>query len=177
METLSVTKKSHKDTIDSLKEYGEQNTLFYMVCKKFSERVRNRDHITAPALKLAMGKDGLNFPLTKYCEILEFLGKQGLGRVTLDKAQRVVELTRIPVSLQSIGQIVVTSAKPAETEIIVEPIAEHTPQALNESKTLKYTTMLTVIIKGNPVVFPGPDTDDQDLGNLLLAFAKLSARK
>lgn len=171
METLSVNKKNQKDVTDAIKKYAASNTLFHMVCKKFTERVRNRNHITAAALKLTMSKDDLNFPLEKYYEILEFLGKLGLGKIVANSAGKVIELTHIPVSLQSIGQIV-HGYGPTEPP----PVPQAARPAILEDHT-RYTTTLTVMIRGNAVTFPGPDTDAENLVTLLVNFANLLKSK
>lgn len=170
--------RNQSEVVNSLKRAADENTLLLMVLKKFKTRVRNRNVLTPAALKLAMTKDGLNFPKSRYSEILTFLSSLGLGKLELGPRGQVRSLNRIPVDLRVIGEMVTGDQQdsPVSSEIAFPSIVAADSVSTNEMDGFKlsYSAHLVVNIKGQPVKFGEvTNLDAEDVGEFLIKFMEL----
>lgn len=175
MEITRSQIKNQNEIVNQLKRASEDNTLLLMVLKKFTTRVRNRSVLTPAALKLAMTKDGLNFPKSHYSAILKLFASLGIGKLDLGPRGQVRALNRIPVDLKALGEMVSgTRPVPAAEAPFSSIIAPELPSNDIDGFKLRYSAHLIVNIKGQPVQFGGVTSlDTEDLGDFLIRFTEL----
>lgn len=92
------------DTVTKLREKAKTSPAansFFHVC---ALRKRARSNINVRSLALKMQKEGFNYTVEEYRDIIKFLADLGFGRLDTDAKGRVKGLKDIRVSLQSIGQ-------------------------------------------------------------------------
>lgn len=159
---LDKNRTNGTEMVEAIQKEAQTNPVFGQVCEKLATRIRNRDHLTVGALKLAMDKDQQTYPRHEYVAIVRFLAKIGLGKLETDNKGNVIGLTKIPISLQQIGQV----AKSGELKLSPPPPAQ--------PSIMDCPTGLAISFRGNQVMFPGPVIEASKLGQFIIEFHKLA---
>lgn len=176
METIQL-KKPTAQISDMIREEAARNNLFALVCTMFASRERNRNTLTPAALKLAMSKRDLNYPKSRYSDILRFMASLGLGKLDIGPRGQVRALNRIPINLKSIGNMVTGSPK-QEAPIIPSQQAQPAQKMVTKAKTgdfqIAYTPRLTLVIGKEELPIPGvKKIDPNKLGEFIQGFQEL----
>lgn len=125
--------------IESLREEAIKNPVFNAMCHVFAARERARQQVTITSLNLTMIKEGFKYQREDYEKCLRFLASLGIGKVDLDSNKKFRSLKEIKITLQSIGQVVLTKKAGFET---FHPNARF--QALKESSNGHTATVMTM---------------------------------
>lgn len=186
MEKTIVNQVSHTkptDVVQALKAKAIEDEAFKAVCYKFGFRVRSRNQITVRTLMLTMQKDGFNFPLSKYQEILQFLSFCDIGKLVTDRKGVVRALIDIRLTLQSIGKAALEDAtlkpfrqaykyKKLDTGSVAKYVAARTINVDPQS----YKTELKINVDGVIMTYPGISVKPEELGTFLLNFSRLNKK-
>lgn len=169
--------------VQELKSKADRDPAFKAVFTKFGARQRSRNQVTIRALMLSMQKDGFNFPLTKYQEILKFLSELDIGTLSVDRKGQIRALVNVRLTLQSIGQAVIEKSdlKPFKQAYRYRKLDASTPVAKVPAKPSAepdktYRTELKITVDGNTMTYPGATVSPEDLGNFLINFSRLNKR-
>lgn len=101
---------NEKEVIKALQDQRTKDPVLDAVCTVFAARQRARDRVTMQALRERMKKEGFLYADADYARILKLLGTLGLGRIHADHKGRVIALSDIKVTLQSVGMAAVGQA-------------------------------------------------------------------
>lgn len=149
--------------IEVLKQECERNKIFNAVMHVCALRKRARSSITVTGLAIRMRKEGFNYVPSDYSATLKILASVGLGTAKANSRGKVVALTNINVSLQSIGRAALgksnsfipymDSPQPTYSNLVPlssKPVVEAPKKPQAEPKT-QTDLALVVRINGKPV--------------------------
>lgn len=169
-EQQKVTKATHNDIVNELKDKAAKDKAFYALCEKFTKRERSRGRVTLNSLKQSMDKAGYNFTKGEYENGLRFLAHLGIGKLDFTTTGKFRSLKEIKWTLQSIGNAVVNDKTPVNSN--VRPSYKKMPKITEAGKT-EPGAILTVIIKGRKFHFPIPrEISEEELGFILANLYK-----
>lgn len=92
------------EAINILRQEAKRNPAansFFHVC---ALRKRARSNINIRSLAVKMQKEGFNYTMDQYREIIKLLSDLGFGKLDVDSKGRITGIKDIKVSLQSLGQ-------------------------------------------------------------------------
>lgn len=150
---------------------AKENEVFNAIFYKLAHRLRNRDNLSVKALKTAMDKEGSHFKDEDYRKFLNFLSALGIGKPKIGTNGKLVELNKIQVPLQSIGQA--ASARVPELKL-PEKVEQKAPAKVKEQHYIaKMTVMIgTTMVPMPNIIFIPPG----ELGEFLVEFTKMTER-
>lgn len=147
---------------------AKENEVFNAIFYKLAHRLRNRDNLSVKALKIAMEKEGAHFKDEEYRKFLNFLSALGIGKPRIGTNGKLVELHKIQVPLQSIGQA--AAARVPELKI---PEKVETAKVKEQHYIAKMTVMIGSTMVPMPnIIFIPPG----ELGEFLVEFTKMTER-
>lgn len=189
METTAVSNqvskpaiaKRPKDIIGQLKDEALRSKAFSDVCHVFAMRERARQQVTMHSLTAMMKKNGFNHSRKALEGVLYALGTLGLGTLVYNRADRLIALKGIRITLQSIGMAAVSDKKNlshfAPRTKMVNLIDNQTPQRIMETPAKppakdfdKCEVSFKVTVEGKTVTFDVPDIRKEDLGQFIASL-------
>lgn len=173
------------DAITALKEEAAKNDEFAVIMYVLANRERTRRNLDLIALQRTMEQHGADFKREAYEHVISVLGNLGFGRVKLSSSGKILGLTDINTTLQSIGQASAGKTDKLEQfkqkrlnkfkklpDVLKPSILDKVEPPIVKSKA--YELFLTVIVNKAPIVIPGPaNLKPEDLGEFLVNFNNL----
>jgi hypothetical protein len=101
---MNTEKNSIADAISALKEEAARNDEFAAIMYVLANRERTRRNLDLVALQRTMEQHGADFKRETYEHAISKLGALGFGRVKRSPGGKILGLTDINTTLQSIGQ-------------------------------------------------------------------------
>lgn len=98
--------------VSQLKKRVVVDSVLKDVLYMLALRERNRSTISVPSFYIQMKSCGFTYSKAQYERVFRLLGKSGLGSMRLDKNRKLIALVGIPITLQSIGRMVLEESKP-----------------------------------------------------------------
>ena len=180
--TNQVQAQTSTNIVTVLRQEAARSKVFNNVCRLFANRQRSRAQVTIHSLHASMHKQGLVYTKQELMEVLRFLADLGVGRLDLNRNNKIRALKDIKITLQSIGETALSKSshltnKAAKNKFnslynIIpspEPKVDHPAEFTEEDLTVRHPAELTVKFSKNEIAtFPIPKgITAKDLGLLL----------
>lgn len=145
-----------------------------------SIRERARNVITLGGLQQRMKKEGYNYEVGDYADVLKLMASLDFGTLMTDSKGRTIGLKDIKITLQSIGSAAIGQSddlvgwKPRNKYVPIDTAAPEdiapAPRARpSEIETKAYSISITALIHGTPVNIPIPnELTEKEIASLIV---------
>lgn len=160
--------------LSSLQEIARSSEAANAVFHLWAARKRARHQVTIHSLAQRMRQEGFNFTPQEYAQVIEKLGKLGLGNVEKDRRGRIRALKGVNLTLQSIGSVAVGGKKSLDKfsqrksyqELVTK--AQESVKAAVAHKPVEFSVLMTVVVNGKPINLNVPrNLSTEEIANLI----------